>query len=63
MGKSEFEAEFQVIEAEASICFSSLDSLAKSVSVDFFTTDDPLKGVIQDKDKLQIHQKLYSSFQ
>lgn len=54
-GKSEFEAEFEVTQGEASVCFSSLDTLPKSVSVDFMKTDDPLRGLIKDQDKMRIH--------
>jgi hypothetical protein len=54
-GKSEYEAEFAIVESEASICFSSLDTQTKSVSFDFIKLDDPLRGLIENKDKLAIH--------
>ncbi len=63
MGKSEFEGEFTVTRSEAKICFSSLDSMAKSVSVDFMRLDDPLRGVIADAGKMGVHEKLFGSYQ
>jgi len=40
-----------------------MDTHTKSVSFDFIKTDDPLRGVIQDKEKLAIHESLYKSYQ
>ena len=40
---------------EASICFAATDTMAKSVSMDFMRTDDPLRGMIPDKDKMSAH--------
>ena len=32
-----------------------MDTLSKSVSMDFVRTDDPLRGLIPEKDKLATH--------
>jgi len=40
-----------------------MDSHTKSVSFDFIKKDDPLRGLILDKEKLAIHESLYGSFQ
>jgi hypothetical protein len=37
--------------------------MSKAVSVDFLRTDDPLKGLIKDAEKLAIHGKLFKGFQ
>jgi len=54
---------FSVTDDEATVCFSSLDTQAKTVSFDFMRTDDPLRGLIGSKEKMQIHETLYSSYQ
>ena len=54
-GQSEWEGKFNITQSEASICFAATDTLSKSVSMDFVRTDDPLRGLIPEKDKLATH--------